>query len=151
MLGYCPVDPTEVELRKRFAKIGVEGGKTFDPAKLSPEMKTAIEQGRAEAWEAFARDAKELEDGKITAGDAFGTRNFLKDNYLYRWLATIGIYGTAASGSGELQPRQGDGEAVRDRWDAVAAGSRLEGAPYWGRPFHSFAGGSDVASLSQRW
>ena len=29
----------------RFAKIGIGAGKTFDPTKLSPEMKTAIEQG----------------------------------------------------------------------------------------------------------
>ena len=53
VLGYCPTDPTEVELRERFASIGIEGGKTFDPAKLSPEMKTAIEAGRADAYEAL--------------------------------------------------------------------------------------------------
>jgi hypothetical protein len=33
----------------RFAKIGVGAGKTFDASKLSPEMKTAIEQGMADA------------------------------------------------------------------------------------------------------
>jgi hypothetical protein len=95
VLGYSPTVPSEVALRKSFARIGIEGGKTFDPAKLSPEIKTAIEQGRADAWEAFADGVKELTEGKITSGDVFGSRDFLKDNYLYRWLGTIGIYGNA--------------------------------------------------------
>jgi len=93
VLGYCPTVPSEVDLRKRFAKIGVGGGMTFDPAKLSPKMKSAIEQGRADAWEAYAGDVKLMEAGKITSGDVFGSREFLKNNYTYRWLATIGIYG----------------------------------------------------------
>lgn len=95
VLTYCPVVPSETTLRKRFASIGIEGGKTFDPARLSPEMKTAIEQGRADAWEAFAGVAKKMDEGKITSGDVFGTREFLGNNYLYRWLGTIGIYGNA--------------------------------------------------------
>ena len=95
VLTYCPTDPTEVELMKRFAKIGVGSGMTFDPAKLSPEIVKAIEQGRGEAWEAFAAGAKELSEGKLTAGDLFGTRKYMKNNYLNRWLGTIGIYGNS--------------------------------------------------------
>ncbi len=95
VLGYSPTVPSEVDLRKRFARIGVEGGKTFDPAKLSPEMKTAIEQGRTDAWEAFAGEVKLMDEGKVTSGDVFGTRTYLKNNYLYRWLATVGIYGNS--------------------------------------------------------
>ena len=53
MLQYCPTDPSETELMARFAKIGVGAGKTFDAGKLSPEMKTAIEQGIADAWADF--------------------------------------------------------------------------------------------------
>lgn len=95
VLGYSPVVPSEAALRERFAKIGIEGGKTFDPSKLSPEMKTAIEQGRVDAWEDFAGGVKMMEEGKITSGDVFGSRDFLGDNYLYRWIGTIGIYGNA--------------------------------------------------------
>ncbi len=95
VLGYSPVVPSEAALRERFAKIGIEGGKTFDPAKLPPEMRTAIEEGIADAWEAFAGGVKELTEGKITSGDVFGSREFLKDNYLNRWLGTVGIYGNA--------------------------------------------------------
>ncbi len=97
VLGYCTPDPTEVELRERFASIGIEGGKPFDPAKLSPEMRTAFEQGRADAYEAFAAGVKLLDTGKLTAGDLFGTRKYMKNNYLHRWLATIGIYGNSKS------------------------------------------------------
>ncbi|HBN74764.1 MAG TPA: cell envelope protein, partial [Planctomycetaceae bacterium] len=95
VLGYCPTLPNEKALRESFATIGIEGGKTFDPAKLSPEMRTAIEQGRADAWEAFAGGVKELNEGKLTSGDIFGSRETLSDNYLHRWLGTIGIYGNA--------------------------------------------------------
>jgi len=95
VLGYCPTVPSEVDLMKRFAKIGVGGGMTFDPTKLSPEIKTAIEQGRADAYEAFAGQVKLMDEGKLTSGDVFGTRKFLKNNYLYRWMATIGIYGNS--------------------------------------------------------
>lgn len=95
VLGYSPAVPSEVALRERFARIGIEGGKTFDPTKLSPEIKTAIEQGRADALQAYTGVLKEFVEGKITSGDVFGSREYLKDNYLYRWLGTIGIYGNA--------------------------------------------------------
>ena len=116
VLGYCPVDPTEVELRKRFAKIGIEGGKTFDPAKLSPEWKGAIEQGRAEAWEAFAGAEKEMGEGKLTSGELFGTRKFMKNNYLNRWMGTIGIYGNSVQA------------AMYPIYQVDSAGQKLSGA-----------------------
>jgi hypothetical protein len=95
VLRYSPTVPSDVELMERFAKIGVGGGLTFDPAKLSPEIKTAIEQGRADAYEAFAGQIKLMNEGKLTSGEVFGTREYLKNNYLYRWVATIGIYGNS--------------------------------------------------------
>ena len=95
VLTYSPTLPSEAALRERFARIGIEGGKTFDPSTLSPEMKTAIEAGRADALKDFAGAAQQMNEGKITSGDVFGTREFLGDNYLYRWLGTIGIYGNA--------------------------------------------------------
>jgi hypothetical protein len=49
VLQFCPTVSSEMALMERFAKIGVGAGKTFDVDKLSPEMKTAIEQGMADA------------------------------------------------------------------------------------------------------
>lgn len=95
VLRYSPTVPSEVALRERFAKIGITGDKSFDPATLSPEIKAAIEAGRADAWELFAGAVKQMDEGKITSGDVFGTREFIGDNYLYRWLGTTGIYGNA--------------------------------------------------------
>ena len=96
VLQFCPTDPSETELMARFAKIGVGAGKTFDPSKLSPEIKTAVEQGIADAWADFAALQKEFAAGKVTSGDVFGTRAFLKNNYLYRMAAAVlGIYGNS--------------------------------------------------------
>src|SRR5438270_1132298 len=96
VLQFCPTNPSETELMARFAKIGVGAGKTFDASKLSPEMKTAIEQGMGDAWAAFGGLEKEFAAGKVTSGDVFGTREYLKNNYLYRMAAAVlGIYGNS--------------------------------------------------------
>ena len=50
VLQFCPPDPSETELMARFAKIGIGAGKIIDVGALSPEMKTAMEQGMADAW-----------------------------------------------------------------------------------------------------
>jgi hypothetical protein len=96
VLQYCPTDPSEVELMDRFAKIGVGAGKTLDVSKLSPETRTAMEQGVADAWVDFNGILKQFNEGKVTSGDVFGTREFLKNNYLYRMAAAVlGIYGNS--------------------------------------------------------
>ncbi len=96
VLQFCPTDPSEIELMSRFAKIGIGAGKTFDASKLTPEMKAAIEQGMADAWADFANVKKQMEAGKVAFGDMFGTRAYLKNNYLYRMgAAVLGIYGNS--------------------------------------------------------
>jgi hypothetical protein len=96
VLQFCPTVQSEKELMARFARIGVGAGKTFDASKLSPETKTAVEQGMADAWADFAGLKKQFDEGKVTAGDVFGTREYLKNNYLYRMTAAVlGIYGNS--------------------------------------------------------
>jgi hypothetical protein len=96
VLQFCPTDPSETALMARFAKLDIGGGKTLDVSKLSPEMKTAIAQGMADAWADFAGLKKEFDAGKLTSGDVFGTRQYLKNNYLYRMAAAVlGIYGNS--------------------------------------------------------
>jgi hypothetical protein len=116
VLQFCPTVPSEKELMAHFAKIGVGAGKTFDPDKLTPEIKAAIEQGRADAWAEFAVGVKELNTGKVTSGDLFGTREYMKNNYLYRWLATIGIWGNSKQ------------EAMYPVYGIDADGQKLSGA-----------------------
>ena len=96
VLRYCPTDPSELELMKRFAKIGVGADRLFDARKFSPEMTKAIEEGRADAWADFAGLLKRFDAGQVTSGDVFGTRAYLKNNYLYRMgAAVLGIYGNS--------------------------------------------------------
>jgi hypothetical protein len=92
-LQFCLTHPSEKELMERFAKINVGAGKTFDARKLSPEMKTAIEGGMADAWTELAALKKRIDAQEVTSGDMFGTREHLKNNYLYRMGgAVLGIY-----------------------------------------------------------
>jgi hypothetical protein len=95
ILQFCPTDPSETELMARFARIGIGAGKTFDPSKLSPEMKDAFGQGIADAWAEFGGVVKQVDEGKVTSGELFGTREYLKNNYLYRMVATLGIWGNS--------------------------------------------------------
>lgn len=93
-LQFCPTHPSEKELMARFAMLGISAGRTFDADKIAPEIKQAIEQGMADGWAAFDGVLKEVSAGKVTSGDLFGTRDFLKNNYLYRMTAAaLGIYG----------------------------------------------------------
>lgn len=95
-LQFMPTHPGEEELRARFATIGIAPGKTIDANALSPEMKTAIEQGMADAWADLAGLQMEIEAGKVTSGDLLGSREELKNNYLYRMGGTVlGIYGNS--------------------------------------------------------
>ena len=115
VLQFCPTDPSETELMARFAKIGVGAGKTFDASKLSP--KTAIEQGIGDAWADFAGLVKLFDEGKVTSGDVFGTRQFLKNNYLYRMAAAVmGIYGNSKA------------EAMYPVYGVDSDGKKLDGA-----------------------
>jgi hypothetical protein len=118
ILGFCPTDPSEQELMERFATIGVGAGKTFDADKLSPEIKTAITQGIADAWAEFAAFKKaKFETGQVTAGDVFGTREYLKNNYLYRMAAAVlGIFGNSKQ------------EAMYPAYPVDSNGQQLNGA-----------------------
>ncbi|TDQ24187.1 DUF1254 domain-containing protein [Phyllobacterium brassicacearum] len=115
VLQYCPTDPSETDLMARFAKIGVGAGKTIDIS--SPEMKTAIEQGMADAWADLGALRKQIDAGKITFGELFGTRQYLKNNYLYRMgAAVLGIYGNSKQ------------EAMYPVYAIDADGKKLDGA-----------------------
>jgi hypothetical protein len=116
VLQFCPTVPSETALMDRFAKIGIGAGKTFDVAKLSPEMKTAIEQGMADAWAEHAALQKRLDKREVSTGEFFGTREFLKNNYLYRMAGAVyGIYGNSKQ------------EAMYPQYAVDADGQRLDG------------------------
>lgn len=116
VLQFCPTHPSERELMGRFAKIGVSAGRTFDAGKLSPEMRAAIEAGMADAWADHENLQKRIDAKEVTSGDTFGTREFLKNNYLYRMgAAVLGIYGNSKQ------------EAMYPIYSVDADGKKLDG------------------------
>lgn len=117
LLGFCPTVTSEKKLRARFASIGVNAGKPFDASALTPEMKTAIEQGMADAWGELAKLQKRMDAREVTSGDIFGTREYLKNNYLYRMMAAIaGIFGNSKQ------------EAMYPLFTVDGDGKKLDGA-----------------------
>lgn len=94
-LRYAPTKPSEKDLRARFATIGIGPDGTFNPDTLTPEMRTAIEGGMADAWAEFDTLQKDkINTGQVTTADLFGSPQELGDNYLYRMAAAVlGIYG----------------------------------------------------------
>ena len=97
ILQFCPTQPSETELMQRFAKIGVGAGKPFDAAQLSPKLQKAVVAGIADAWKELEKFEKtSIATGKVTSGDLFGTREAMKNNYLYRFAAAVlGIFGNS--------------------------------------------------------
>ena len=116
LLQFAPVDPSETVLRKRFATIGIAPGKTFDAAALSPEMKTAVEAGIADAWASFAEIKSRIDRGEVVSGDILGTRAFLKNDYQKRMAAAVlGIFGNTRE------------EAMYPAYFTDSAGQKLDG------------------------
>jgi hypothetical protein len=114
VLKFCPTHPSEKDLRARFARLGIGAG--FDAAKLSPKIKTAVEEGMADALKEFDEFKKtQVDTGKITSGDMFGTREYLKNNYMFRLCAALmGIYGNSKA------------EAMYPIYAVDAAGEKLD-------------------------
>jgi hypothetical protein len=116
-LQFAPVHPSEKALRARFATIGIAGGKPFEPAKLTPEIRAAMEAGMADAWAEFGGVLKRVNAGELTSGDVLGTRAYLKNNYLYRMTgAVLGIYGNSKE------------EAMYPAYYTDATGQKLDGS-----------------------
>lgn len=97
-----PVGSAAVEkpLRERFAKIGIEAGKSFTTDKFSPEQKVELENGMKSALEKIKHQTtmlgREENNWRVTT-NGFGDRAMLKDNWTLRAAAAMaGIYGNDA-------------------------------------------------------
>jgi hypothetical protein len=97
ILNFCPTHPSEIDLMGRFSKINVGAGKKFEADALSSEMRQALRDGMADAWKTLAEyKATELDTGKRSSADAFGTRAYLNGRYVDRMTgAALGIYGNS--------------------------------------------------------
>jgi hypothetical protein len=120
LLQFCPTHPSEKEMMERFAKLGIGAGKPLSDQELAPEIKKAIAEGIGAVWqEDFAAFMKRVNSGEVTSGDIFGTREFLKNNYLYRFAgAKLGLYGNSRE------------EALYPPYFVDAQGDKLDGAKH---------------------
>lgn len=96
LLQFCPPSPSETDLLARFAKLSIGAGKTFDDAKFSPEIQKAIADSVSDAATEIADAQKQINTDQLSSSQLFGTREFLKGNYLYRFMgAKLGLYGNS--------------------------------------------------------
>jgi hypothetical protein len=99
LFQFCPPNSTESALLARFARIGVGPGQAFDISKFSPEVQQAINEGIQDANKEFEGVIHEVNTNpKMNSAAFFGTREAMKDNYLYRYTgAKMGLYGNSAA------------------------------------------------------
>ncbi|MFC7053336.1 DUF1254 domain-containing protein [Hansschlegelia quercus] len=87
-----PADPSETALLARFATIGIVPGKAFDPTTIDPKLLADIDAGVRDAQ----AELHEREAQTLTANGLFGTRAFLKNDYMKRAVgAAKGLYGNS--------------------------------------------------------
>ena len=117
-LGLSPIHPSEQTLMSRFGRLGIGPNGRFKAAELTPELRAAVAAGMADAWAQFEAFKKaDLDTGKRTAAEGFGTREFLKNDYLVRMAsAVLGIYGNSKE------------EALYPAYYADAGGAALDGS-----------------------
>jgi hypothetical protein len=97
LFQFAPTHPGETALMQRFAAAGIGPGHSFDLAALSVDQRQAFEQGMSDAWAAFAKyKSEQIDTGKKSSADGFGTREFLHNDYMARMAsAVLGIYGNS--------------------------------------------------------
>jgi hypothetical protein len=98
LLQFCPADPSETDLLARFAKLNLGAGKTFALASFTPDVQQAITDGIADTQADVALMMKKINTDEVQSSEFFGTREFLKNNYLYRFMgAKLGLYGNSGA------------------------------------------------------
>ncbi len=117
LLPFMPAVPSERAMRARFARIGIGPGLPFDPARLDPKLRTALEEGVAEASQELKAKAQQ----QTSSQGFFGSRQQLGSDYLtFRSMgAMLGIYGNSSEEAFYATQQTGpDGKVLdgRKRW-----------------------------------
>ncbi len=98
MLAFAAPQDSEKEQLARFAKIGIAPGAPFKVNQLTAEQRKALEEGIADGRAEFAAFKKDKVDThQVPRNDLYGSRDRLKNNYLYRYAgAEMGIFGNSS-------------------------------------------------------
>ncbi|WP_232424879.1 DUF1254 domain-containing protein [Algoriphagus resistens] len=95
-----PFHPQDTSALKRFGKIGIMSGKTFDSTSYTPEVLEAINEGIKEAQTEIKNKAENIAE-RVNGWNmlnAFGSREFYNKDWLLRAAAVmVGIYGNDKS------------------------------------------------------
>jgi hypothetical protein len=98
LLEFCPTDPSETDLMARFAELNLGAGESFELASFAPPVQQAISDGIADTKADVEAMMKKINTDQVQSSDLFGTREFLKNNYLYRFIgAKLGLYGNSGA------------------------------------------------------
>jgi hypothetical protein len=98
LLQFCPTDSSETDLMAHFATLNIGAGKTFDLATFTPPTQQAITEGIVDTKTDVDGVMKKINADQVASSDLFGTREFLKNNYLYRMIgAKLGLYGNTGA------------------------------------------------------
>ncbi len=122
LLPYVDPHPSESELWRRFAAIGIGSDEPSDKESLDPDLREAIDAGVAAALDRIRSDATRLgrlENGWMLIEGVFGTREAMQGKYLTRSAAAFfGVWGNTLE------------EAYYPNADLDADGDRLDGSQY---------------------
>jgi hypothetical protein len=98
LLQFCPTDPSEADLMARFAELNLGAGKSFALGAFAPSVQQAISDGIAGTKADVEVMMRKINTDQVQSSDLFGTRVFLKNNYLYRFIgAKLGLYGNSGA------------------------------------------------------
>ena len=98
LLQFCPTDPSEAGLMARFAKLNLGANESFNPSTFTPQVQQAITDGIADTKADVDVMMKKINTDQVQSSDLFGTREFLENNYLYRFIgAKLGLYGNSGA------------------------------------------------------
>jgi hypothetical protein len=117
LLPFMPTVPSERPMMARFARIGIGPGRPFDPNRLDPATRRAIEEGVATA----AANLRSRALAQKSSKGFFGTREELGPDYLtFRAMgAMLGIYGNSSEEAFYASQQTGpDGQVLdgRRKW-----------------------------------
>jgi hypothetical protein len=98
LLQFCPTDPSEAGLMERFAKLHLGADESFNLSSFPLQVQQAITDGIVDTKADVEVMMKKINTDQVQSSDFFGTREFLKNNYLYRFIgAKLGLYGNSGA------------------------------------------------------
>ncbi len=108
MLAYAEPVSEEIELMKRFARLGIGSGQDFDINLYDKDIQEAIEEGVKEGFKEIEEFIGAYTADPLVSAKIFGTREFLKNSaaenyqlsefYLLRAVAAhMGLYGNSGA------------------------------------------------------